>query len=200
MAANVQAEQNQTAGGGPAHISRRSFVQGLAGATAAAILPPVQAASVTVPPAHQAPSEFMPLFEDCDGYWGNFVMAIGRHDADPTRLAEELLDEMIERDDPASVVPEYMVIHPDDPSDYSSEFKEEFRPAAIAHIAASFRQGWGRWGCKNRGEYDECKGCTQSATGNDLLCGGEADDNPPLFDTCSPDAPGAAPYLILGAE
>jgi hypothetical protein len=88
--------------------------------------------------------------------------------------------------------------YPSDPSDYSSEFREEFREAAIAYLAAQFRPGFGRWDCASRGQDypEDCAICTQCATGNDLICGGDKNERPPLFDTCRPDAPGAAPYLI----
>lgn len=185
-------------------FSRRVFMQGAVAAAALPALPtfPLSAAAAAQPVA-PASSGVMALFEDCDGYWSDLTMAIGAPDAEPRALAEELLDEMIERDSPADVLPSEMVIEHQGEGALSSawsEMPEENRPAAIAYLAAQFRPGFGRWDCASRGrDYPEdCAICTQCATGNDLICGGNEDELRPFFDTCRPDAPGAAPYLIWG--
>jgi hypothetical protein len=179
-------------------IARRTFLQGIGTTAAIAVAPSVRiaAAAAAAQPAAPVRLGVMALFEGCGGYWGDLVMAIGAPDADPRGLAEELLDEMIERDRPADVLPSEMVFIPEGDDQYWSEMPGENREAAIAYLAAQFRPRFGRWDCGSRGEYDECKTCTQCAAGNDLLCGGDDDDYPPLFDTCRPDATGAGPYLI----
>lgn len=185
-------------------ISRREFMRGVAaGLTAVVALPPVQAASIAATPTVQKPSEFMALFDGEDGWRGPLTMAIGNPNADPRILAENLLEEVLE-DDPMGILPDALLIeYPiGTQGETWGEMPEENREAAIEYLAAQFRHGWGRWDCESRDQDypEDCAICTQCATGNDLICGGDARENTPFFSTCRADAPGAEPYLIWERE